>query len=144
MQALYKYINHLANSQRRLIEKLSLDRDYSGAQGKVIHFLFCNTDRVIHQKDIEKEFGMRASTVAEMLRTMEQKGVIHRITSREDARYREIQLTQRAEQYKEAVFSDMEVLQQTLTDGIGEEDLKIWAKVSEKMLENYKGVNHEK
>lgn len=136
MNAIYKYINHLANNQRRLIEKNSLNRGYSGAQGRILHFLFSSKDKVIHQKDIEKEFGLRAPTATEVLRNMESKGIIKRVAGREDARYKEIILTEEASQYEEDVISDMEKLQQCLIHDIDEEELKTWVKVSQKMLAN--------
>ena len=39
---IYKYISQLANSQRRLIDRLAKGKGYSGTEGKIIHFLFEN------------------------------------------------------------------------------------------------------
>lgn len=136
MNAIYIYINRLANNQRRLIEKNSLNKGYSGTQGRIMHFLFRSRDKIIHQKDIEKEFGLRAPTATELLRGMEDKGIIKRIAGRQDGRYKEIVLTEKASQYEDDVISGMENLQQHLIHDIDEEELKIWVKVSKKMLAN--------
>ena len=37
---IYKYISQLSNMQRRLIDRLAKDKDYSGTEGKLIHYLF--------------------------------------------------------------------------------------------------------
>ena len=141
MKSVYKCINHLANSQRRLIEKMTINKDYSGAQAKVLHFLFCSQGKLIHQKDIENEFGFRASTATEILRAMEANGLIHRIPGKNDARCREISLTEQAMQYRDDVLADMEALQTLLTKDISEDALNSWIRISLKMLENIGGSN---
>ena len=82
MDSIYKYITQLANSQRRFIDNLAVGKEYSGAQGKVIHYLFTHKDSVVHQKDIEKDFGMRAPTATELLKTLMKKELIQKIPSK--------------------------------------------------------------
>ena len=82
MDSIYKYITQLANSQRRFIDNLAVGKEYSGAQGKVIHYLFTHKDSAVHQKDIEKDFGMRAPTATELLKTLVKKELIQKVPSK--------------------------------------------------------------
>jgi len=143
MESTYKYISQLANSQRRFIEHLAIDKEYSGAQGKVIHYLFDNEGKSIFQKHIEKVFGLRASTATELLNKMEEMGIIKRVPSKTDARCKEIVLTAKANTYKNDVLFGMDLVQSKLTQGISVEDLKKWISVTEKMISNLEKNGNE-
>jgi DNA-binding MarR family transcriptional regulator len=140
----YKYISQLANGQRRLIDSLATNKAYSGAQGKVIHYLFNNKGKTVYQKEIEKSFGLRASTATELIKSLEKMGVIKRVPSKEDARFKEIILTEKADEYKEDVRHDMEMLEEKLTSKISKEELNYWVVITNKMLANLGGMGNEK
>lgn len=135
---IYKYISQLANRQRRLIDKLAKDKEYSGTEGKIIHFLFENQDKTIYQKNIESVFGLRASTATQVMVSLEKAGLIKRVPSKEDARYKAIVLTEKADKYKNDVYSDMEKLKEHIIKGIAPEQLNLWYEITEKMIRNMK------
>ena len=140
----YKYISQLANGQRRLIDSLATNKEYSGAQCKVIHYLFNNNDKTVYQKEIEKSFGLRASTATEIIKSLEKMAVIKRVPSKEDARFKEIILTEKADEYKEDVCHDIEMLEEKLTSGISKEELDCWLVITNRMLANLGGMENEK
>lgn len=144
MRSVFKFISLLANSQRRYIDHLAADREYSGAQGKLIHYLFTHRHTTVCQKDIEKAFGLRAPTATELLKTLEKKGLVKKVPDKNDARYKTIHLTPLADKYQEDVFHDMEQLETRLTDNISEDELNTWIQVSHKMLTNLSGGKNEK
>ena len=141
---IYKYISQLSNMQRRLIDRLAKDKDYSGTEGKLIHYLFENRDKTVYQKNIESVFGLRASTATQIIASLEKSGLVKRVPSSTDGRYKEIVLTEKAERYKEDVYRDMQTLEyrdmQTLEEqivcGITPEQLEIWRGVTDKMIGN--------
>ena len=49
----------------------------------------------IYQKDIEKEFGLRPSTATEVLKALEKKELICRVSEKQDARLKRIELRPR-------------------------------------------------
>lgn len=140
----YKYISQLANNQRRLIDSMSAGKEYSGAQARVMHYLTQNKGKTIFQKEIEKIFGLRPSTATELLKTMESRGLIQRIQSKEDARYKKIVLTEKADGYKDALLDDMDQLESVITSGVDIEDYEVWLKVTKMMLENLERKQNEK
>jgi len=140
----YKCISQLANGQRRLIDSLATKKAYTGAQGKIIHYLFSNKDKNIHQKELEKSFGLRASTATELINSLEKMGVVIRVPSKEDARFKDVILTKKADDYKEGVCHDMELLEEKLTSKISKEELDSWFDITNKILANLGGMENEK
>ena len=138
MESVYKYVTQLANAQRRFIDKLAKKRPYSSAQGKVIHYLFENRNKTVYQKDIERDFGIRPATATELINSLEKMELIRRIPSIKDGRYKELVLTDNAEKLRDAVSEDMSELEKSMTMGLTEEDLLLWAKITSVILENLK------
>lgn len=136
LKGIYKYVTQLANAQRRLIDRLAKERAYSGTQGKVIHYLFEHRDKTVYQKDIERDFGMRPATATELIKTLEKLELVRRIPGEKDARFKEIILTEKAENLQKSVSDDMEWLERCMMKGLSEEELALWEKVTLKMMDN--------
>ena len=60
--------------------------------------------------------------------------MIRRAPSKEDGRYKEIVLTNQAEQYRETVLFDVEKLEAAVRSGISEEEAVTWMEITRKML----------
>lgn len=68
-------------------------------QMSIIDFLYRNqSDRALYQTDVEQEFNIQKSSATTLLQLMEKKGLIHRVPSKTDSRYKVIQLTKKAQQ----------------------------------------------
>ena len=132
-------LGKLSNKIRRRLAALSIPGNYSGAQERTIHFLLANSDdndAPIFQKDIEEEFGLRPPTATGLLKSMERAGLISREAVEYDARLKKIVLTEKALKHKNAVQADLELFEKQLSKDITEEDLKIFDRVVEKMIQN--------
>ena len=138
---IYKYISQLANMQRRFIDRLSKNKEYSGTEEKVIHYLFVNSEKTVYQKHLESVFGLRAATATQVLDSLEKRGLIRRVTSKTDGRFKEIILTEKAVGLKQDIFSDMDTLENRIICGIDPEQLKTWREVTEKMIANLNEEN---
>ena len=130
-----RYIGKLSNKLRRKIDAFSSRENFSGSQGKVLHFLLAQTNDVF-QKDIEEEYSLRPPTATVLLKKMEQNGLIYREAAENDARWKKIIVSEKALQYKDVVMADILNLEEELTQGISENDLDIFFSVVEKMLDN--------
>lgn len=104
--------------------------------GLVIEFLFENKDRDIFQRDFEETFSMRRSTASRMLKLMENKGLIERISVSEDARLKKIVLTSQAISAYESIKEIRTKIENKMIKDISEDDLKIFFKVIDKIKEN--------
>lgn len=130
-----RYISKLSNKLRRKIDAFSSREDFSGSQGKVLHFLLAQSNDVF-QKDIEEEYSLRPSTATVLLKKMEKNGLIYREVSETDARWKKIIVSEKAMQYKDIVMADILNLEEELTKGISKNDLDVFFSVMEKMLDN--------
>ena len=90
----------------------------------------------VFQKDIEDEYTLRPSTATELLKKMEQNGLIRREALPGDARRKRIIVTEKALSYKDDVMADITQLEADLTRGISPEDMDTFFRVIKKMLEN--------
>ena len=76
-----RYVSKLSNKLRRKMDMLSSRKEFSGSQGRALHFLLAQTEDVF-QKDIEEEYSIRPSTATELLKQMEKNGLILRLQDR--------------------------------------------------------------
>ena len=109
---------------------------FSGAQGRTLHFLLAHTKSDIFQKDIEEEFGLRPPTATALLKELEQRGLIRKEPVPYDARKKKIVVTEEALQYKDCVLKGLKELDQKLTAGISDEEMRVFFYVTGKMLDN--------
>ena len=130
-----RYIGKLSNKPRRKLDMLSSRKEFSGSQGRTLHFLLAQTEDVF-QKDIEEEYSIRPSTATELLKQMEKNGLIVREPVAYDNRLKKIVVTDKALLYKQQVIEDLTALEETLVKGISEADLQVFFKVIEKMMDN--------
>lgn len=134
-QSAARYVSKLSNKLRRRLDMLSSRNDFSGSQGRTLHFLLAQTGDVF-QKDIEEEYSIRPSTASEMLKQMEKRGLIRRETVPYDNRLKKVVLTDKALVYRQQVRQDLTQLEETLTQGIPPEDMEVFFRVIEKMMDN--------
>ncbi len=130
-----RYVSKLSNKLRRKLDMFSSRNEFSGSQGRTLHFLLAQTEDVF-QKDVEEEYGIRPSTATELLKQMEANELIRREPVAYDNRLKKIVLTEKALMYQHQVVEDLTALEATLTEGISEEDMKVFFKVIEKMMDN--------
>lgn len=131
-------ISKLSNQIRRRIEALASKDEFSGAQGRVLHFILSQQEELF-QRDVEEEFGFRPPTATEILKKMEQNGLIRRQAAAYDARRKQIIVSEKAMKYQDQVMDGLMRLEEDLTQGISEEELQIFLRVIEKMTENLEG-----
>lgn len=132
-----KLINKISIRLRRRSEKMGKNLGITEVQGRILDFILVDgRDQPLYQKDIEKEFGLRPSTATELLKTLESRKMIQRVSSEEDGRYKKIQFTEAAEDIRLALQQEIQKTEGLLVEGISREDLNTFMKVAEKMLEN--------
>ncbi|MDE6930870.1 MAG: MarR family winged helix-turn-helix transcriptional regulator [Lachnospiraceae bacterium] len=130
-----RYVSKLSNQLRRKLDMLSSRKEFSGSQGRTLHFLLAQTQDVF-QKDIEEEYSIRPSTATELLKQMEKNGLIVREPVAYDNRLKKIVLTDKALIYRQQVVEDLTELEKKLVKDISEADLEIFFQVIEKMMDN--------
>ena len=134
-----KNVGILSNRVRRHIDEFAVRGIYSGAQGRVLHFLLvasCEDNVDIFQKDIEEEYGLRPPTASQLLKSMEKKGLITRKPVEYDARLKKIVVTEKAKKYGDKVRKDLFAFDEMLMKDISEENIDVFNHIVEQMIEN--------
>ncbi len=108
----------------------------SPIQLKILHFLLINRNQNIYQKDIEKIISARRSTTSGILSTMEKNNLIARVDSSTDARMNQIILTQYSNKISKQMMKQKEKFETKIKEGISQEELEIFFKVTEKIKNN--------
>ena len=82
---------------------------------------------------------MRRATVAEILSLMEKNGLIERKSMSEDARLKEITLTDKSLEIKNSIEKEIKKVEKDLRKGLTEEELERFMNILEKMSKNLEG-----
>ena len=132
-------VRRLSNLIKRDVEsskqRIGLD-PLTDVNGWAIGYLYDNREKDIFQKDFENKFSIRPSTASNILKTMEQKGFIERVSVESDARLKKIVLTDKAIEIHKKVIIEIEDRERRLKSGIGEEELKVCFSVIKKLSAN--------
>ena len=121
-------------------EKIGIDR-VKGVNGWAISYFYENSDKDIFQKDFEEKFSIRRSTASKILKTMEQKGYIERVSVENDARLKKIVLTKKAIEIHQKITRDIELREERLRKGVSAEELKTFFEVMMKFSNNMEEEN---
>ena len=137
-------VRRLSNLIKRDVEKskvrLGLD-PMSDVNGWAIGYFYDNRDRDIFQKDFENKFSIRPSTASNILKTMEQKGFIERVSVEADARLKKIVLTDKAVNLHKKVIKEINDREDRLKTDILAEELEIFFRVMGKLTANMEDSN---
>ena len=107
------YINIAAHCIRRKMDSFAASYGLSGLQVHLLGFLedAQRATRPVYQRDIEKNFGIRRSSVTNVISNLEQKGYLKRESVPGDARLKQISLTESGREINRTVchqIDDME------------------------------------
>lgn len=137
-------VRRLSNLIKRDVEKskirLGLD-PVTGVNGWAIGYLIDNRDKDIFQKDFESHFSIRRSTASNILKTMEQKGLIERISVDTDARLKKIVLTEKAIEIHKKIVKEIEEREERLRVGVTNAELETFFNVMKKLSANMEDNN---
>ena len=141
MEHIGKLIHELDNILYRNMLAIGKRYDYDQLtvmNGWILHYLSMNEGKEVFQKDIENEFGITRSTVTGIIKLMEQKGFITRISVPKDARLKQLVLTDMGRKYEEQMGSQMRQNNLQLQKNITEEEMETFLRVIDKIKQNVK------
>lgn len=137
-------VRRLFNAIRRDVEKsrAELGLDISkGVNGWAIGYFYENRDKDIFQKDFENEFSIRPPTASKLLKSLEQKGFIERISVENDARLKKIRLTKKAIDIHEMIMADIESREVRLRKDISDKEIEGFLITLKKLYKNLEAEN---
>ena len=130
-------INCISNRLRNRSQEVHTQLGIGSAQGKILNYVLVESAaHSVYQKDLEREFGLRPSTVTEMLNALEQKKLIQRVSDEWDGRYKKIVFTEKARSMKDRIRQEVEETEHLLLQGITEQEKQEFLRIAGKMLQN--------
>ena len=130
-------INCISNRLRNRSQEVHTQLGIGSAQGKILNYVLVESEaHSVYQKDLEREFGLRPSTVTEMLNALEQKKLIQRVSDEWDGRYKKIVFTEKARSMKDRIRQEVEETEHLLLQGITEREKQEFLRIAGKMLQN--------
>ncbi|HIW03108.1 MAG TPA: MarR family transcriptional regulator [Firmicutes bacterium] len=122
----------------RRLQRMSGSRGGRGyrLQGMIIAYLCERPDERICQKDLEAEFFVRGSTMAEALNQLEAAGYIERRTSDDDRRLKIVRPTLKATEAYAGMEDHIRTMEESLTRGVDPRDLAVYFEVVDKICNN--------
>ena len=137
-----RQVAEIHNLVHRLIQKTGecCENDeksgLSHSSACIIGYLSDHKGESIFQRDLEREFNVRRSTMSKVLSQLESKDYIARLDDKSDRRLKKIVLTQRAEQLSSKIKLQRLRLEEILRGSIEQEELNSFCKTCEKIKQN--------
>lgn len=131
-----KRLENEIHSRMAAYRSLAGGSDLTLMHGWVIRYLYKNRDKEVFQRDIEAEFSIARSTATGVLKLMEKKGYIRRISVERDARLKKLELTELGIKMEEGTIANINKIETMLRQNISEEELEIFFRVIKKMRSN--------
>lgn len=119
-------IKHMKDSKNKLLSGIQID----------IMMYLSNAKECIYQKDLEKEFNLRKSTISGILQTMEKNKIINKLEAKQDIRSKQILLTEDGNKACQECVEKITKMEKLLLKDINVEELEIFLKVIEQMQRN--------
>lgn len=114
-----------------------IDGKITLSQAYVIDFISdTNESRDIFQKDIEKEFDLKRSSVSLMLNNMEKNDLIKRVPVAKDARLKKIVLTEKSIELSKKISDAIDSGENQLAKDITPEEIEVFYKILGKIRNN--------
>ena len=130
-------IDHIISRKMDAAVISSIDDNLTVSQAYVIDFIFnqCNK-KEIFQKNLEKEFDLKRSSVSLLLNNMEKSDLIQRVPVAEDARLKKIILTEKALLLNKNISNAIDSIENKLSDSLTLEEINTFYKVLDKIRNN--------
>lgn len=135
------YLKKIFQMMEKNLNKDLEDIDLTGMQAHVLIYLYKNRKNIINQRDIEREFELTNPTVNGILKRLENKGFIKRVVSLNDARNKEIMITDKSISLIVEMKKKAKNMENKMTSGITKEELDTFYQVIKKMFNNVQGGN---
>lgn len=90
----------------------------------------------VFQREIEKHFNMRRSSVTKTLQNMEKGGLIVRTSVEGDARLKKIVLTEKALRFDREIRQSVQATEQELRKGLSAEQIRTFFEVADIIAQN--------
>lgn len=128
-----QYISHYIRlQQNKILEPYGL----TDRQARILVYLIHCSDRPLNQKDIEAHFHRVSSSITNILSTLEKKGFITRSNDQEDARKKQIKVTQAGIELEDIMKRSIENLEAEIRSTLSPEEYEVTRDSLDKIIDH--------
>lgn len=134
----------LANRFRRLADENLANKGITYSQLRVIAFLSRNEQEAVCQRDLEKAFEIRPSSVTSIVGNLEKNGIVCRSAAPEDARIKYISLTEKGKRLDDELKSYIRQLEEDCLSGFDQRERELLWSLLERVENNLDEIERER
>lgn len=134
-------ISQIKNLFSRVVENsdvIKCANKLTSSNSYILGFLYRHKHQDVFQKTIEETFMITKSTASQILKLMEQNGLISRIPVESDARLKKIILTENGEAIHSKIRNRLDEVEEIALNGFSENDKKKLFEYLDKVKTNLK------
>ena len=121
------HIIHTARCIERMCDNYARQTGVTGSQSRLLCFLsIVSLEQDVYQKDIEEEFGIRASSATGLLQALDLQGLIRREPVSLDGRLKKIILTDKARESQSRIVANYRESLKKLRGSLSDRDLSFF------------------
>lgn len=122
-----------SNKLKRLLDKRHLENGLYVGQARVLSYIYRNKDKIIYQKDIEKEFQIRGGSVTGIIDGLVLQNYLLRTESKLDKRKKEISFTKKGEMQAIKALEITNEVEESFNIMLGDKDIELLKNVIDKI-----------
>lgn len=143
-RAIIHDLHILANQLLRSADSIAQKYDLTAIQFAIVLYMRQIGDKsTIIQKDIEKTFKVRASTVSSVVKLLEGKGVIKRCSAPDDGRIKMLVLTEKGQQICDELTTKYSEHENRLRAALTDDEYKMLYVIMDKLIKTANDMNNE-
>lgn len=123
-------------SDMKFADKFQISNNSTPTQMKVLGYMIDNYGKEIYQKDLEEKLDLSRATISDVLKRMENNGLITRLQNENDVRSKRIILSDGANKVFEKGIERIDYIEKKAIKDISQGDLEVFIKVINKMIKN--------
>ncbi len=128
---------------RRLADENLSKYNISVSQLRILAYL-SRKEGPVFQRELEEEFGIRRSSITELLQNMEKSGYLKRENSPQDGRIKTLFLTPEGQKLDRELKMYLHNLEKMMMEGIPPEEKQVFQKTILKMIENLEQIERSR
>lgn len=113
-----------------------MDKGITRVQWIALYYL--DRYEALSQMELAEKLNIKPSSVVRLMDRMERDGLVERVKNPEDRRVYNLVFTHKGKEFWNTLKGEGEIMSDIFTKGISPEDLNVFIKVLEQMVENIK------
>lgn len=131
------HINIASHQLRRTLSNLFAQYGLTGIQSRILGYLGAAAAKGndVYQRDIEKNFGIRRSSVTSVITNLERSGFVTRQPVPGDARLKKLTLTEKGTETNRLIGRSVAAFEDTLRDCLTPQEQELLLQILHKIIE---------